>query len=133
MNEGRINSPLAAMLCVLQTHVNSHTASRNSRFRIAAMATSMQLQPQSEVTMTLTAIVFKPDSVVTIGRGAEGAGRLPQDWLQVSSKHCAIRYDTDKVCTGVAVLESCGLHPACTGAGWTSRTPSTPTANSCPG
>ena len=63
----------------------------------------MQLQPQSEVTMSLTAIIFKPDGVVTIGRGAEGAGRLPQDWLQVSSKHCAIRYDADKVCSAVAV------------------------------
>ena len=72
------------------------------------MATSMQLQPQSEVTMTLTAIVFKPDSVVTIGRGAEGAGRLPQDWLQVSSKHCAIRYDADKVRIAVSMYQWSG-------------------------
>ena len=76
------------------------------------MASSMQLHPHSEVTLSLPAIVFKSDSIVTIGRGAEGTGRLPQDWLQVSSKHCAVRYDADKVCTAAAsrnlrVLPTC--------------------------
>ena len=62
------------------------------------MTCGMLLQPLSEVALSLPAIVFHPESAVTIGRGADGVGRLPQTWLQVSSKHCAIRYDSDKVC-----------------------------------
>ena len=62
------------------------------------MAQLMLLQPQSEVTLSLPAIVLNPERAVIIGRGAEGGGRLPQDWLQVSSKHCAIRFDAEKVC-----------------------------------